>query len=191
MACDRVFLEWFPGGQEGLEDCTVHRHVAVDRRNGLLASSNTPSQEIDVRTYADLPARYGEWAHAAGVTPPPIYLSPLGESWVQASRVGRVASLQPVVAEPEAPKRLQITSPVSGLRLLIDPEVPAEHSTVALSVIVEPAVEEVVWVVDGLPYRTVGHPYSLRWPLSPGEHTFQVRLPFGDAHSQTVKVRVE
>jgi penicillin-binding protein 1C len=41
-ACPRVVLEWLPPAQEILDDCGVHRHLAIDRRNGLLGTPATP-----------------------------------------------------------------------------------------------------------------------------------------------------
>jgi len=37
----------------------------------------------------------------------------------------------------------------------------------------------------------VDYPYTTRWALAPGEHTFQARLPFARAGSEAVRVRVE
>ena len=45
--------------------------------------------------------------------------------------------------------------------------------------------------VDGRPFRTVEPPFDLRWPLVPGEHTFQARVPFTAARSRAGTVIVE
>ncbi|HVR06749.1 MAG TPA: transglycosylase domain-containing protein [Thermoanaerobaculia bacterium] len=89
------------------------------------------------------------------------------------------------------PTRLRITSPEGGARLLRDPETPAELNTVALRVVVDPPVNEVVWYVDGLPFATAAYPYTARWRLQPGEHTFQVRLGAGNSASRPVQVTVD
>jgi penicillin-binding protein 1C len=64
-------------------------------------------------------------------------------------------------------------------------------STVALTVVVDPPVRQVVWYVDGRPYQTVDYPYATRWHLQPGEHTFQVRVPFTPDGSPEVRVIVQ
>ena len=87
--------------------------------------------------------------------------------------------------------RLRITSPENGARLLRDPETPADLNTVALRAVVDPPVNEVVWYVDGLPVATAAYPYTARWRLQPGEHTFQVRLGSGGSASRRVQVTVE
>jgi penicillin-binding protein 1C len=89
------------------------------------------------------------------------------------------------------PVRLRITSPEDGAHLLRDPETPAALGTVALRVVVDPPVGEVVWYVDGLPVATAAYPYTARWALRPGEHTFQVRLPFGGIVSRPTVITVD
>jgi len=37
----------------------------------------------------------------------------------------------------------------------------------------------------------VDYPAEARWPLSPGEHTFQARLPFSGEASAPVRVVVQ
>ena len=54
-----------------------------------------------------------------------------------------------------------------------------------------PPVPQVVWWVDGRPYKVVDYPYETRWPLTPGRHVFQVRLPYAPVRSATVAVRVD
>ena len=95
------------------------------------------------------------------------------------------------VALAGGPTRLRITSPENGARLLRDPETPADLNTVALRAVVDPPVNEVVWYVDGLPVATAAYPYTARWRLQPGEHTFQVRLGSGASASRRVLVTVE
>ncbi|MCP4685850.1 MAG: glycosyl transferase, partial [bacterium] len=77
-ACARVVLEWLPPGQEVLGACEVHRHLAIDRRDGLLATSATPASMIEVRSFVDLPARYSALAARTGIPHPPRLPSPLG-----------------------------------------------------------------------------------------------------------------
>lgn len=72
-----------------------------------------------------------------------------------------------------------------------DPETPAEDATVALKVVVSPAAREVVWWVDGEPFATVPWPYTARWKVTPGAHTFVARLPFVKLASPPVSIRVE
>ena len=199
-ACDRVVLEWLPGigsqaggGAElaGLGECTVHRRLAIDRRSERIATAATPSEFVEVRTFVDLPSRYARWlastsANAAESTAG-AWSDLLGEAW---GGGGLRAPTAPDLAGTSLPT-IEITSPETGLRLLLDPETPPDQNTLALTAVVEPRVDQLVWYVDGRPFRTVDPPFDLRWPLVPGEHTFQARVPFTAARSRAVTVIVE
>ncbi len=201
-ACDRVFLEWFRQGEEPADDCEAHQQRAVDRRNGLLATAATPPQAVEVRTFVELAPRYAAWQAAAGLPRPPDAPSQLtlpavargssargGNSAASASTA--YASAAGRVTLAGRPVRLRITSPESGARLMRDPETPADLNTVALRAVVDPPANEVVWYVDGLPFVTAPYPYTTRWRLQPGEHTFQVRLPFAGGVSRPGRITVD
>lgn len=172
-ACDRVALEWLPPTLT-LADCAAHRRIAVDRRSGAFATAATPASEVEVRTYVDLPARYAGWLARQR-------LPALPEDGAAATGGG-------VGGEAI---QVEITSPENGVRLFYDPETPLERNTLALRAIVEPAVEQLVWYVDGLPFATVDRPYLARWPLAPGEHLIQARVPFSSARSNPVRIVVD
>jgi len=57
--------------------------------------------------------------------------------------------------------------------------------------VVDPPANEVVWYVDGQPFATTPYPYTTRWRLQPGEHTFQVRLGAAKSASRPVQVTVD
>ena len=185
-ACEQVFLEWFRPGEEPADDCAAHQLRAIDRRNGLLATAGTPRSVVEVRTFVSLPPRYAAWQDASSLPRPPDEVSALRPG--QAPPVGLAAG--PVLAS-NRPVRLRITSPEHRTRLLRDPETPPALSTLALTVVVDPPVPQVVWYVDGRPYETTDYPYTARWRLQPGEHTFQVRIPFTPEGSPEVRVIVQ
>lgn len=185
-ACEQVFLEWFRPGEEPTDDCAAHQLRAIDRRNGLLATAGTPRSEVEVRTFVSLPPRYAAWQDASSLPRPPDEVSVLHPG--EAPPVGLAAG--PALAS-HRPVRLRITSPEARTRLLRDPETPPALSTLALTAVVDPPVRQVVWYVDGRPYQTTDYPYTARWRLQPGEHTFQVRIPFTPEGSPEVKVIVQ
>jgi penicillin-binding protein 1C len=86
--------------------------------------------------------------------------------------------------------RLRVSAPEQGAVLLADPEVPPGSATIALQAEADPAPPELTWYVDGRPWRIAGHPYTVRWPIEPGAHTFQVRIPGQEAASPPVRVSV-
>lgn len=175
-ACERVVVEWLPPAQP-IEACRAHRALAVDRRSGALATAATPAAEIVARTFVDLPPRYAAWVERQGLPELPDALAD-----AEAAAGGRGAAGETTI---------EILSPEPGLRLLFDPETPRERNTLALAAVVEPPAEQLVWYVDGVPFATVDRPYTARWPLSPGEHRIEARVPFTPARARPVRIVVE
>ena len=156
--CDRVFLEWFSPGTEPVEACAAHVATAAIQPSGGPARA---------RLYAALDPRYARWARQEGID-----LAPGG---------GRRT---PLGVAP----RVKITSPESGAILIRDPETPPALSTVELAADVSPASRQIVWSVDGKPYVLADYPEPARWPLRPGPHVIEARVPFTGAAS---RVRIE
>lgn len=188
-ACDQTFEEWFRPGEEPREEDDAHLRLAIDARNGLLAHAGTPIQYIEQRNFISLPPRYADWAVHAGLPLRPGAVSPLGEK--SAAVVRRRSSLKPGTAGGYAKSVLRIVAPRNGLMLLRDPSVPAAHNTIALQAEVAPPVHELLWLVDGRPYRLAPYPYTVRWPLQVGEHVFQARSPLSSEASTPIHIRVE
>ena len=78
-------------------------------------------------------------------------------------------------------------SPRDGDHLMRDPEAPDGMGTVLLAAAVSPPVEQLVWYVDGEPWKVVEAPYTARWPVQPGQHVLEARLPF-DGHGSKVTI---
>ena len=188
-ACDRVFMESFKPGSEPQEDCTAHRRRLVDRRNGLLATQCTPPIERELRTFVELPSRYAEWLTSTALPREPGRPSELG---IGKSGVARPTTTSDVAAfAPARTVHLRIVSPEAGSTLLRDPETPSGLATLALQAVIDPPTAQVVWYVDGKPFEVTDRPYAARWPITPGDHVFQVRLPYSSLMSSPVRVRVE
>jgi len=187
-ACDQVYVEHLRPAEVPVEPCPAHRRLAVDSRNGLLATQRTPAEFLQVRSFVDLGPRYAAWQVAQGLPLPPTEVSPLGQpgdpvpDW-------SLAAGRPIPTTQGHP-HIQITSPRSGLRLVRDPESPPGDS-IGLAAAVEPPVAQLVWYVDGHPFRVADRPYTTRWPLQPGVHEFQARLPFSKDASASVRITVD
>jgi penicillin-binding protein 1C len=158
-----------------VETCRAHRRVAVDARTGRAASFETPRRFVELRTVVDLPPRYAAWSAAAALP-----------------RLGASGPIEPTHAALRPTRaRLWIATPENGLRVLRDPETPAEQATLGLRAVADPPVPQVVWYVDGRPYVVAEAPYTARWPLAPGDHVIEARLPNVDVRSGRVTVHVE
>jgi penicillin-binding protein 1C len=60
-----------------------------------------------------------------------------------------------------------------------------------LTASVTPAPPQLLWYVDGQPYRLAAATESVRWPLQAGLHKFQVRIPNRGIASAIVTVQVD
>jgi len=173
-ACGQVFEEWLPPEAVPRDYDASYRQVAVDGRDGRIAQGDTPPEHIERRTVLSLPPRYAEWAATAG--------QPLAAMVAPAAATDRGFGVEP---------QLRVVSPEEDTRLVRDPEAPAGQSTLALRVVVEPPVEQVLWTVDGEPFQLADPPYTVRWPMTVGDHRIQAEVPYTRARSRTVQVRVE
>ena len=126
---------------------------------------DVPAERVAIVTRMVLPPIYGPWASRSGYEPPP--------------------------SRPIRRAEITIRAPADGARLRLDPDVPPSHRTLALRAAVAPNVPEVVWYVDGEPFRRATYPYEARWLLEPGTHRFQARFPNAAVASQTVTITVD
>jgi penicillin-binding protein 1C len=88
--------------------------------------------------------------------------------------------------------RLSIAAPEHNSRLWRNPELPPRLNRLMLRAVVEPRVPQVVWYVDGEPFAVTDPDQPVAWPMTPGAHRFQLRLPFRDGvASSPVRIVVE
>ena len=187
--CDLVFEEWFKPGQEPVQEDNVHVRMAIDVRTGLLANSTTPSPYVEQRRFINLAPRYAQWAAQAGLPRPPDSVSTSGPSTLAVHPADRAGQFQQPLADRDA--TLRVVSPRDGLTLVRDPTVPANHNTIAFQLEVDPAVPQVLWMVDGQPYKLASYPYTVRWELRAGEHVVQASMPLSRKRSAPVRIRVQ
>jgi penicillin-binding protein 1C len=170
--CEHAVTEHFPPGRQPTEPCSAHLELEIDRRSGALASLATPVEHRQRRRFVRLPDRYAAWAEAQALEPPPSFAS---------------APAEPRLEAHQAP-RITITSPRDGTVVVRDPETPAQLATISLSVELDRPVDQVLWTVDGEPFALVQAPFTARWPIQPGEHRFEARVPYQGAVSSPVRV---
>jgi penicillin-binding protein 1C len=153
-ACPGSIDEWFIGGTAPESGCAVHRSVAIDLRNGFLATPATPAAYIEEKVYELWPPEYRAWMVANRLQVPPEEFS---------------YAVNPV------PPRLAIAFPNDGDILKIDPILRREYQTILLEAIVPDGIPEIEWIADDSTLARVRAPFHLRWPLQPGTHHFRVR----------------
>jgi len=129
-------------------------------------------------------------AHFA-LAPADVRLAPQFAAWGEKNGYVSQRRQERKEIEFREPIRLQITLPENGIQIQHDPETPENLATLALEAIVDPKTPQVVWYVDGAPFQTIDFPYSTRWTLQPGQHTFQIAVPFTKYKSSPVRITVQ
>ena len=163
-----------PPNHQAMQICPLSGQLATESCDKAVTEWFTPHNRpvhhcnrhvrIGDRTYVDLPGRYAAWAEKAGLR--------------------RISKMDDRHGEPS----VAILSPRNGELVMSDPEAPAGTSTLLLQAEASPGVEQLVWYVDGAPYKVVDHPFIARWPISGGHHRFEARVPFRDISSNPVSV---
>jgi len=99
----------------------------------------------------------------------------------------------PVALAPAASEevRILIVSPEHNSRIWRNPETPPALARLVLKAVVEPRVDQVVWYVDGEPFAVSDPDEPVLWPVKPGAHRFQVKLPLRPDGSRPVQIVVE
>jgi penicillin-binding protein 1C len=90
-----------------------------------------------------------------------------------------------------AQTRLSIIQPDANTHLWRNPEVPAALDRLVLRADVVPKAAQIVWLLDGRPIALAASDAPFYWPMTPGRHRFQIRLPLQDEGSKVLAVVVE
>ncbi len=156
---------------EPMARCTWHRPLRIDRRNGQLASPRCPSRFVEERVFAILPPRFAAWEAQHDTTRrPPTAFSPL------------------CPFDGLAADAVVITHPRPHDVFILEPGYAQNTQSLALKAEVEPALPEVVWLLDGHPIATAAWPYDATWALSPGRHHIEAQA--GNKRSEPVAIEV-
>ncbi len=186
--CPTSCMESFIKGTEPKRMCGMHRRIRIDRRNGLLASEDTPEEFVEKRLYTVLGPLYRDWAHSQGIPDPPEEFSPLGQSPKFVSRPNQLGGdLHPFAHWP-GDTMLQVSFPSDGDIFQIDPILRREYQTIKLSALVPQGIPQVTWWVDGERFCQVGPPFSARWRIEEGRHKIWVSAP--GRRSQAIRIEV-
>ncbi|MBL9039765.1 MAG: hypothetical protein JNG84_14710, partial [Archangium sp.] len=170
--CPHVKSEMFLPGTEPHESCPFHAPVKLDARTGLRAGPGCPASVVQTKQLLALPEVYAPWARQQKLAIAPTAESPLCPTTAPAQRA------------------IRIRTPAPASRYLYDPDTPREFSTLQLSAEVQPATEDVVWLVDGEVVARVGYPHEASWPVTRGSHVIRAQLARGGELSPAVRITV-
>lgn len=159
--CGQTLVEW------------VRPEEAPPEDDGVTLARGPEGGRLSLK----VPAAHRAWAKAEGL--------PVDE------RVGDLAGNGPGAAPGPAAVSLSVAAPEHDSRIWRNPEAPPALDRLALRAVVEPHVEQVVWYVDGEPFAITDPDKPVLWPMRPGAHRFQVRLPLQTGGSKIVRVVIE
>lgn len=89
------------------------------------------------------------------------------------------------------PVHLAIIAPEPDSHLWRNPEIPADRNWLVLKAEITPHVPQIVWYVDGAPFALTDPDQPVSWPMLPGAHRFEVRLPLHDTASRPVRIVID
>jgi penicillin-binding protein 1C len=86
---------------------------------------------------------------------------------------------------------IAIVSPRDDMRVIRNPELPPDLASLPLKATVDPPQSQVTWYVDGKPFLVSAAGEIARWPLQPGRHIFEARIPYRGIASKPVTIDVQ
>jgi penicillin-binding protein 1C len=152
--CSATVNELFIKGSLPSTHCTMHRPVAIDTRNGLLAASDCPQEFREEKTYTVYPSQYYEWALHAGVEMPPAEISQLPGTGMYSAGA----------------RSCSIELPKNGDIFKLDPVLRQQYQEIPLKPVVAENVARVVWHIDATEIVADKYPFIVYWKLVPGRH---------------------
>jgi penicillin-binding protein 1C len=87
--------------------------------------------------------------------------------------------------------QVTIVSPRNNMRVIRNPELPPDLASLPLKATVPAGASQVVWYVDGKPFLVGAADATARWPLQPGIHTFEAKVPYRGLSSSPATIDVE
>ncbi len=186
-ACQNTVMEWLPSGDDPGESCDSHVRLPVNKLTDEICLDVIDPENTEFRAFTLIEPKYADWATDSGLPCLPKYFY----NFLKKSKLNTRPENRQFARKLPSSVKIKIMEPDDGMRIYSDPETPEALSTVALRAVVDPPAQQVVWYVDDSPFLTAEYPYTVRWPLKPGEHNFKVKLPYGGQASRPVTIWVD
>lgn len=153
--------ELFLTGTAPTDTGDVHQLIAIDTRTGQRASTDTPPEAIDERSYRVYPPRYHGWMQENGLPIPPPLLTPT----------------VPTSAAIAFSARLHVQYPEDGSIFQIDPILRPPFQRLHFRGAAEDGLADIRWWLDDQPLP--GDLHATAWQLAVGSHTLELRATDG------------
>jgi penicillin-binding protein 1C len=103
--------------------------------------------------------------------------------------IRQAMALRVAVANDDTP--LAIATPEHNAHIWMNRDLPAAMNLLALKLRPGIDVEQIVWHIDGAPFKTAGAGETVFWPMRSGVHHIEARLALRRGASRPVKVTIE
>ena len=136
--------------------------------------------------------RAGDFASPPGRAPAEI-CADTGRPGLCANRQPEFLPAQPsrMATSMESAPHLAIVTPPTDTHFWRNPDLPASLDKLVLRASTDPSVAQVTWLVDGVPTVTAAPEKPFLWPMLPGHHRFQLRLPLTAGQSTPITVNID
>ena len=131
--------------------------------------------------------RYHNWSIANKIPQPPSNYSEL--DLPNDVSIDSITPPNAVSVSPTA--NITILTPKANSIIYLPLDTPEETQSISLTAKLDQQSEQLLWYVDGQPYKLVSAPYATRWKLKKGKHTFQAKLPFQQVESDKIQIQVD
>lgn len=164
--CPRVMDEWFVAGTEPGHADPIFRRIAIDTRNGLLATDVCDPAYVEQRSFAVFPPEVKTWARENGWPQPPLHHSPLcPSSFASSDSPG-----------PSVSSWIQILEPKTDDEFQLDPLIPDASERVIFKGQADDGIRSAEWRVDGVVVGTgIAPDFRLEWKPTPGWHELELK----------------
>jgi penicillin-binding protein 1C len=125
------------------------------------------------------------------VTLPEWIRTPGAETLAPTPAIIATAADAGLTAPDDGAGAVTILSPRNAMRVIRNPELPADLASLPLKIAPIPGVDQVTWYVDGKPFVVAKASVLVRWPLKPGTHIFEARIPYRNLVARPVTITVE
>ncbi len=175
--CSHTRIESFYKYHLPLHICSYHQQKLIQNCNGK-------SKYVK---YTALPQEYAGWAEANSV---PTLNRVLKEQcgWNDAN-----ISQKSFDSEKENKDFLQITEPISGTILALDPSIPAEYQMLRIQ-FSDGGQRDLTLFVNDKPFTKIGGKTSektfVEWPITRGEFEFRIKSKTDGKNSEVVRIKV-
>ena len=97
----------------------------------------------------------------------------------------------PASPVPSQEPHLSIIDPQPNAHIWRNPDAPPALQRLVLRASVTPPVPQIAWLVDGEVVALTPPDRPFHWPMQPGQHRFQLRLPLQSTVSRQLKIIIE